>query len=195
MYNPATFDYFKNPERAGETLNIKECMYEVYNDLKLEKINNSDNVELKKLEEYSNIYEYPLFLKINKILENPQTPDETSKCDEVFAFYIYKVSKNARPQFFKKIVKYVILFRICLNKIYKEKVKSLTDDIKCEYSELFNPEDAPDISNDFVTDFLWTEDCQFDIKREEAIDITHNFCQWLYDNNFSCSKLSLISNY
>ena len=30
--------------------------------------------------------------------------------------------------------------------------------------------------------------------KEEAIDLTQNLCQWLYDNNFTCSKLSLINN-
>jgi hypothetical protein len=25
--------------------------------------------------------------------------------------------------------------------------------------------------------------------------LTQNFCHWLYENNFTCSKLSLISNY
>ena len=63
-----------------------------------------------------------------------------------------------------------------------------------EYTQDNNAEDAPDISNEFVTEFLETDPSFFDFQKDEVIEITQNFCQWLYDNNFTCSKLSLISN-
>ena len=82
------------------------------------------------------------------------------------------------------------MFRECLNQQYYDKVKG-EDKF---YSETFNAEDAPDISNEFVTEFLDCDNNVFDISKDEAIDITQNFCQWLYDNNYTCSKLSLITN-
>ena len=93
--------------------------------------------------------------------------------------------------FFIKILKFVTLFRECLNILYNDKVKT-TGGL---YSEEFSAEDAPDISNDFVTEFLDTDSNSFEFSKDEAIEITQNFCQWMYDNNYTCSKLSLISSF
>jgi hypothetical protein len=192
-YNPSTFDFYKHPDRIGETVNIREKMFQIFDDIYLRLRIIADNS--KRISSYPSINDHPFFLKLDEIIQNPTAPDENAKCDEVFAFYIYKVSKYARPEFFARVLKFVVLFRECLNLIYKERAKSKSSDYNPDYSEIFNPEDAPDISNDFVTEYLGTDTCQLDFKREEAIDITHNFCQWLYDNNYTCSKLSLISNY
>lgn len=62
-----------------------------------------------------------------------------------------------------------------------------------EYTEENNAEDAPDISNEFVTEYLESDTNMFGFNKEDVIEITQNFCQWLYDNNFTCSKLSLIN--
>jgi hypothetical protein len=159
------------------------------------RLRNSSEECNRKLTPIYQIDHHQFFYKIDEIFQNPKTPDENSKCDEVFAFYIYKVSKLARPDFFIKVIKYVTLFRECLNSINREKMKSKNEEFGYEFSEIFNPEDAPDISNDFVTDFLSVDSNLFEFQREEAIDLTQNFCQWMYDNNYTCSKLSLISNY
>ncbi len=158
-------------------------------------LRNSSEELAAKITPYNSTTPHPFFYKIEDIFQNPRTPDENSKCDEVFSFYIYKVSKLARPEFFTKVLKFITLFRECLNQINKDKCKSKSDEITYEYSEIFNAEDAPDISNEFVTEYLGAESMIFDFSREEAIDITQNFCQWMYDNNYTCSKLSLISNY
>ena len=63
-----------------------------------------------------------------------------------------------------------------------------------DFSEEFTCEDAPDISNEFILEFLQTDQMIMGYSKEEAIDLTQNLCQWLYDNNFTCSKLSLINN-
>ena len=33
-----------------------------------------------------------------------------------------------------------------------------------------------------------------DNSKDECIDLTQNLCFWMYENNFTCSKLSLIRN-
>jgi hypothetical protein len=86
-------------------------------------------------------------------------------------------------------LKFITLFRESLNIINGDKVKGEDRG----YSEAFNAEDAPDISNEFVTEFLDTDSNEFSMGKEEAIDFTQNFCQWMYDNNYTCSKLSLIN--
>ena len=80
----------------------------------------------------------------------------------------------------------MLLFRECLNKVNKINVGGN------EYSEVSNSEDAPEISNEFVTEFMDDEN-EFNISKEEVIDLTQNLCQYMYDNNFTCSKLSLIN--
>ena len=34
----------------------------------------------------------------------------------------------------------------------------------------------------------------FGFTKDESIDLTQNLCYWMYDNNFTCSKLSLINS-
>lgn len=116
---------------------------------------------------------------------------ESSKCDEVFADYIVKMANYVNPFYMTRLLKFITLFRECVNIINKEKVRSEGK----EYTEITNAEDVPDISNDFITEFLDPDTSTFEFSKEEAIDLTQNFCHWLYENNFTCSKLSLISNY
>ena len=111
------------------------------------------------------------------------------KCDEVFAEYLYKVSKLTNAEYFKRIVRFVFLYRENLNEVNSKKLET-----EEEYTLNHNAEDAPDISNEFITDFLETEDMIFDFCKEEAIEITQNFCQWMYDSNYTSSKLTLIGN-
>ena len=56
-----------------------------------------------------------------------------------------------------------------------------------EYSTICNADFAPLICNDFVTEYLDKDHgvCQLD--RAEAIDLTRNFCYWLYKNDLSCA--------
>ena len=173
------------------------------------KLRNKNEECLKRIKNYVCVEEHPLIVKLLSFIQSPKTLDENSKCDEVFAFYLYKVAKYTRQDFFIKVLKFVILFRECLNITYKKEILCKLgvpeDEIKTEengtegcssleYSEVFNPEDAPDISNEFVTDYLGTDNSLMEIQKEEAIDFTQNLCQWLYDNNYTCSKLSLINN-
>jgi len=121
-----------------------------------------------------------------KVLEG-----ESSKCNEVFADYISRIAKVTKKEVLVKFITFVTLFRECLNSMNKKDSNGCSVE---EYTQDNNAEDAPDISNEFVTEFLETDASFFDFQKDEVIEITQNFCQWLYDNNFTCSKLSLISN-
>jgi hypothetical protein len=116
---------------------------------------------------------------------------ENSKCDEVFADYIIKMANYVNPTYMIRLLIFITLFRECVNIVNKDKIRFEGK----EYSEITNSEDVPEVSNDFITEFLDADTNTFDISKEEAIDLTQNFCHWLYENNFTCSKLSLISNY
>ena len=122
--------------------------------------------------------------------------DENSKCDDVLAFYLFKVARNSKEECFEKVLQFVILFRECLNYMYKDTIVNKTNDslIHKAFSEEFTCDDSPDLSNEFILEFLQTDQMIMGYSKEEAIDLTQNLCQWLYDNNFTCSKLSLINN-
>lgn len=195
LYNPSTIDFFKHPERTGETPagNVRDCFGQVFMDV-YQRLKNSSEEHMKKISVFNSLDDHPLYQKLVEHLNNPKPLDENSKCEEVFSYYIFKVSRHVKQEFFARILKFIILFRECLNVNYKDRVKG-TENISTDYSELMTAEDVPDISNEFVTEYLCTDACQFDFQRDEAIDFTQNFCQWLYDNNYTCSKLSLINNY
>ena len=184
LYNPCNFDYFKHPERIGETNNLNECIDYIFGEVYQ---NNDKNFE--KFRKYKFIKDNNFFNKLMEMNVNPKSLDENSKCDEIFAEYVLKVSRACNKEFLTKVLKFVTIFRECLNLI--NKVKNINGE---DYSESNNAEDAPDISNDFVTDFLEKDPDLFDFSKDDAIDMTQNFCQWLYDNNYTCSKLSLINS-
>ena len=186
LYNPCNFDYFKHPDRIGETSDIVEEIDLVFREI----YQNSDKI-FDKIKNYNSRKEHNFFNQICDLFQNPRTLDgENSKCDEIFAEYILKVSKVCNKEFFVKILKFVTIFRECLNIINKGRNCNGTDD----YSEVNNAEDAPDISNDFITDYLEKDCDMFEFSKDDAIDMTQNFCQWLYDCNYTCSKLSLINS-
>jgi hypothetical protein len=148
---------------------------------------------MKKLKNYPNWESHPFFRKIIENWSLMKMIDENSKCDETFSFYIQKVARLCKHEYFIKVLKFITLYRECLNFTQIENPKN-NKDCRYEYVECNNSEDVPDISNIFIMDYLETDTQGFDFTREEAIDLTQNFCQWLYDNNFTCSKLSLLSN-
>jgi hypothetical protein len=54
--------------------------------------------------------------------------------DEIFAFYLYKISQKVNENFYKIVLMYVILFRECLNEIgWQKKIES--EGIKIEEDE------------------------------------------------------------
>lgn len=148
----------------------------------------AEDKPLDKLKQYNNYESHEFLDKVRQHFMSPcQIDPDKVKCSEVFADYILKVSDVANPETLEKIVIFVTLFRECLNFNNKKEGEP-------EYTENNNAEDAPDISNDFVTDYLESDQNFFGFQKDEVIEITQNFCQWLYDNNYTCSKLSLISN-
>lgn len=197
LYNPLSFDYFKHPDRCGETYesSLNMIFQMVFNEV-FTNIRGKNEETTKRISNYVSIGDYPLFSKIHDCYNSIFNIDENSKCDEIFAYYLFKVGKCTNEDFFQVVLKFVLLYRECLNYCYKDTVSnkySLTPNHP-EYSEVFTAEDAPDISNEFILDFLQTEAIILEFSKEDSIDLTQNLCQWLYDNNYTCSKLSLINN-
>jgi len=194
-FNPIDISYFSHEERRGQTIifesPIEHAFQYVYGTAFHER-----NV-LKKIQSYEKYHDHPFY---QKILEYKLTPlksldPENSICDEVFAEYIVKMANYCNPGYTSRLIKFITLYRECLNIKHKEKCELETRFIEKEFTQITNAEDVPDISNDFITDFIDPDTNSFDFSKEEVIDLTQNFCNWLYENTFSSSKLSLISNY
>ncbi len=127
------------------------------------------------------------------------------KVDEIFALYLWWISKKVNAGFYQTVVKYGILFRECLNEIGWQKKYESEDNEgstsgqkqppegRGEFCIENNAEHAPEICNEFVTVFMENKKNQVDISKPDQIDLTINLCHWLFENQFTCSKLSMIS--
>jgi len=126
-------------------------------------------------------------LNPDEINTNPN-PEEINYnvIDEIFSKYLVETNKDSNKEYYEFIVKFVILFRECINKI-----KAVEGDEE-EYSVKNNADTVPDSCNEFITDFMEGFD-YFGLDTMELIEIIQHFCNWLYDNKFTTSKLSLVS--
>jgi hypothetical protein len=64
---------------------------------------------------------------------------------------------------------------------------------KHEFCLTNSAEHAPEICNDFVTIYMDQNRSLMEISKPDQIDLTINLCHWLFENQFTCSKLSMIT--
>ena len=202
-YNPLDASYFLKENRKGTTnyddfeKSIKDAFNELYSH------ENNDRNKSKEMKIYSNIEEHPFLGKflLDKHDVNIKIDDEKEVSDKVFMDYLNKMSLHVNPNYFTKLIIFVTLFREFVNiNEFKKKNKDLNNEIdlnnndNTEYTSVNSAEDVPDLSNEFINDFLDTDKILFGFNKEDSIDLTQNFCHWMYENNFTSSKLTLISN-
>lgn len=124
--------------------------------------------------------------------------------DEIFALYLYRMSNRINRSYYKTVLAYVIFFRECLNeygwgkKIESEGIKlennpEMKNDIaNKQFCLVNNAEHAPEICNEFVTVYMEYKKSIIDIPKHDQIDLTINLCHWLFQCQFTCSKLTMI---
>lgn len=137
------------------------------------------------------IDDHPIYctvMKLIKIKTGIDLEPDSAKCDEVFSEYLLKSKNHCNKDYIQRLIKFVLLFREALNITLGDKLKLSNDE---DYSSNYTAEDAPEISNEFITEYLEVDSFLLGFGREEAIELTMNFCQWMYDNNFTCSKLTI----
>jgi len=196
-YSPQSTTYFSKEERTGKTNpedEINNCIDLAFNDLyNYEKKN---RIIERGMNFYDSIEKHPFLSKFKQDTHdlNKNLGDEHQPADLVLIEYLNRMSAYCNPTYYVKLIKFVTLFREHSNIINAEKNKNLNGTNK-EYTEVNDAEDVPDSSNEFITDFLDPEEKHEDLgyTREECIDLTQNLCYWMYENNFTCSKLSLIN--
>jgi hypothetical protein len=179
---------------------IKEFLEKIFKQCKNEIFKDFDTVE-----KYSF---YKLILE-NWDVENPfPSPEclsaisigETSNkiqsysLDELFFLYLKKFSKSTNKEYFWFMIKYVVLFRECINSLRESIVtKEVQSENKKLYTEIYNAETVPEMCNDFFVDFMERFNF-FGLNKDELIELVQHFCYWLYSNHYTQSHLTLLEN-
>ncbi len=176
--------YFLKENRKGTTTEFDEPIRNAFDIL----YKNTDEIrernKSKQMKNYETIEDHPFlgkFLKDNHDV-NIKLENENEVSDIVFMDYLNKMSLHVNPTYFSHLIVFVTLFREYVN-IAKKGTSNK------EYTETTCAEDVPALSHEFITEFLNV----FDFNKEESIDLTLNFCHWMYENNFTCCKLSLLT--
>lgn len=182
-----TLEYFSIIERKGETPSdqFPHIFKSVFDEIFVEQWDYLYKSNLKGFIKYTEYDTYPLYTEFLIHFRNPENAGSGEvKCDQVFAEYLYAVSKITNSAYFKKVVKFVFLYREFLNKQHRKEKSE-------EYTESQTAEDAPDISNEFLIDFINIEDPKMGYSKEEGTQLTQNFCRWMFDENYTTSKLTM----
>ena len=187
-YNPLNVSFFLKDERTGNVQNENDFKFSInfafnslYNDDKKDII-----IKLKKMKFYTDLNSHPflkMFLNDNHDV-NIKIEDDELAIDYVFIDYLNKMSLYCNKEYYAKLILFVLLFREFINLKKSDKNEN--------YSNNHNAENVPDLSNEFINDFLEPENKYFDFDKEESINITQNICNWMYENNFTTSELSRI---
>lgn len=123
------------------------------------------------------------------------------KCsDEIFAKYLHEISKKLEPKHYEKVMEFMLLFRELLNKngrqILKRKLEIQPElvnifgqvkDSANDFCQEHGAEIAPEICNEFVMKYLVEKKSK--LIRQEAIDLTKTFCEWLFKNSYTKIKI------
>lgn len=193
-FNPLNYTYFSKEERTGKISSEEEmnrCIDTAFQELYMQE--KKKIIESRGIKFYYNIEEHPFLYKFKRdIHDKNKTGPENQVADLVFIEYLNKASNYCNPEYYIRLIKFVTLFREHSNLMNRPQLGD--NENNKEYTEVKNAEDVPDSSNEFITDFLNPEENSEDLgfSKEEAIELTQNLCFWMYENNFTCSKLSLI---
>ena len=187
--DPWKLSFFEKEERKGKTpiANINECAKRAF---KFIYDNNRNNVEKLNMKEYNSIEEYPfLYNFINNKHDVDLIEERYENTDKVLLNYLNQRSDICNEKYFEKLIVFVVLFREYIN------INNKLDSNE-EYTVIKTAEDVPEKSNEFINDFLYPEDEEniFGLEKKEVIKLIINLCNWMFENDFSNSKIFLNSN-
>ena len=112
--------------------------------------------------------------------------------DGVFIIYLKEISKITNIDYFSFIIKFIVILREYINKSKESLVsKDIEGQPKAYYSQIYNAEIVPEICNNF---FNSLPNNNYNLDKNELIEIVQHFCYWLYDNHYSLSHLVLLCN-
>jgi hypothetical protein len=159
-------------------------------------------LELKKQNTQPKPTENKEDTQVSKFSNEELEQKRQKMCDEVFAEYLLYTANHVDEKTYKETQKHILLYRECLNhyslKLNEEKKElpsalalkecKIKEKDSTEYCLISNAEQMPDISNEFITEYLPKIKPEFD--SASAMKMTITFCHWLFTNGYSCSLIS-----
>lgn len=142
--------------------------------------------------EYPTINDNPFLRKIRENINLEKNENKVKNCDEVFFEYLKDISTKSNKNYFIFAFKFVVLFRECINKFKLNEIDRAKD-----YTEVYNSDQVPDLCNEFITEFMENADyfgLNSEENKNELIEIIQHFCFWLFDNGYTTSRLTLLTN-
>lgn len=141
----------------------------------------------------SSAQNHPFFIKI--IANEGLAISAPKSIDEVFYEYLRHLTLNTNHEYFVFAFKFLVLFRESINKYYSKEKDNNSEN---EYTEINDAQNVPDVCNYFVSTFM-EDNFFFGMNSENEkiafIEIIQHLCFWLYELNFTFSKLNLIGEY
>ena len=208
------FNYFFNDEKRKpasleQSVNNKIITTDIIKEF-LEKIFNQCKKELFKDIEKVELYSFYKLLMENWEKENPfPNPEcfsaltkigeisnkvQTFSLDQLFFLYLKEFSDKTNKEYFWFMIKFIVLFRECINTLRLNLVKKEDQSEKKEYyTEIYNAETVPEICNDFFVEFMEPYNF-FGLNKDELIELIQHFCYWLYSKQYTQSHLTLLDN-
>lgn len=138
----------------------------------------------------------PFYTLIKTREQTKETEQEANKeeginsIDEVFYAYLKEFYSQTNNEYFHFMCKFIILFRQSINKLKSPDTYNPPNP-KNYYCQHNNAEGVPDLCNDFVTEFMEPKD-YFGMDVMELIEIIQHLCHWLFTNNHTTSRLTLV---
>lgn len=190
-YDPTNLTFFSKEERTGKTepIEINKCIDKAFSEI----YKKGNELTIKN---YVTVDEHPFLNKFKKDNHDiyKYIIDGHQIIDTVLIDYLNKMSMFCNNQYYTKLIIFITLFREYVNAFSGNKIDKKKN--KREYCEIYDAENFPDYSNNFIIEFLHPESKEnnFGFTKDESIDLTQNLCYWLFDNNHTSSKLSLYEN-
>jgi len=107
---------------------------------------------------------------------------EGKSCDYAFWKYLEFCGEKTNKDYFEFTFKFIVLFRECINKNKGE-----------EYTKINTAEIVPDMCNEFVSDFMESNNF-YGLEVGELIEVIQHCCHWLWENHHTTSRLTLVNN-
>lgn len=195
-----TRDQRRKPD--NEPFNVSEVIKLVFDDIYMGKYREKCFIQP------THYTDHPILQMLFHEVSLNKTKNEKT-CDDIFYEYLHQYQNQTNKAYFILMLKFVILFRECMN-ISKQKevpggksgaeVDTSLDQpspiYKKEYSSVSNAENAPELCNEFITEFMENNNyfkIEDEWERNEIIELIQHFCYWLHKNEYTQSKLSLLS--
>jgi len=139
----------------------------------------------KIFNQHNTVEELNFYKEIERQIKTVPVYDKTT-CDQIFASYLIEFSSQTNRNYFLFMAKFVTLFRECINHYKKP------EDPTLEATQTITADGVPDLCNEFITEFMESNDF-FNLETGELIEIIQHFCNWLYESKYTTSRLTLLS--